>query len=74
MGVNGPVGRAGVGRVFSLTGTDWPKYGAVEGNPSISENLRNGTTLFAVVLDASIVLDFKTDVFVRTVEVGRGGT
>jgi hypothetical protein len=41
MGANGPVGRAGVGRVFSLTGRDWPKYGAAEGNPSISENLRN---------------------------------
>ena len=74
VGANGPVGRAGVGRVFSLTGRDWPKYGAAEGNPSISENLRNGTTLFEVVLVASIVLDFETDVFVRAFEARRGGT
>jgi hypothetical protein len=74
MGAIGPVGSAGVGRVYSLTRTDWPKYGAAEGNPSISKNLRNCTTLFEAVFVPLVALDFETDVFVRAVEVGRGGT
>ena len=69
MGAIGPVGRVGVGRVDSM---DWPKYGAAEGNPSISENLRNCTTLFDAVLVPLIALDLETDVFV--IAFGREGT
>jgi hypothetical protein len=74
MGAIGPVGTVGVGRVCSLAWTDWSKYGAAEGNSSISENLRNGLTLFEVVFGALMPPDFETDVFVRAVEIGRGGT
>src|SRR5271155_1355067 len=70
MGGIGPVGSwlaVGVGRVCSSSGTGWPKYGAAEGNPSISENLRNWMTLSEAVFadtGALVAGGFETNAFV----------